>query len=290
MFKSIVIGGSGFLGSHLADFLSKKKHKVTIYDKKESSWKKKNQVFIKGNILNKKKLFDAIKNQDYVFMFAGLSDLDEALNKPIDSIKLNILATSYVAEACINSKVKRLIYASSVYSNSEEGGFYRCSKRSSEDYIFEYSKVSKLKFTILRYGSLYGPRSDKRNGLYKLLKNAINKKEVKYYGFPYNQRKYLHIHDSTLATYKILNKKYENKFINLYGNKIIKIKNLFKIFEKCLDFKIKTKYDRRQVVGHYIKKPTKLKIQTGITMKLKSAKGFQYQINKYIKYLEKNLL
>lgn len=47
MFKSIVIGGSGFLGSHLADFLSKKKHKVTIYDKKESSWKKKIKYSLK---------------------------------------------------------------------------------------------------------------------------------------------------------------------------------------------------------------------------------------------------
>lgn len=287
MYKSLVIGGSGFLGSHLSDYLSNKKHKVTVLDLKKSSWLKKQQEFVRGNILNKKCLDKVIKGKDFVFLYAGLSDLDEALRKPIKSIKLNILSTSLIAESCIKHNVKRLIYASSIYSNSMEGGFYRCSKRSAEDYILEYSKISKLKFTVLRYGSLYGPRSDIRNGLFKLIKNAITKRKVKYYGFPYNQRKYLHVEDATKFTFNILKKKYENKFINLEGNKTIKIENLLKLFENYLDYEIKKEYLKKKNIGHYIKKPTLLKIQSGININANPKRNFEASIKKYILELKK---
>ena len=89
---------------------------------------------------------------------------------------MNILATSLVSKYCVIHDVKRLIFASSIYANSEEGGFYSSSKRAAEDFILQFSKKYKLKFTILRYGSLYGPRSNYKNGLYRILINAIKKK------------------------------------------------------------------------------------------------------------------
>ena len=91
--KAIIIGGSGFLGSHVADSLTKKNFKVTIYDEKYPIFKNKKQKFVKGDILNFKKLKNLIQKQDYVFMFAGLSDLNDAVNNPIDSVKLNILSS-----------------------------------------------------------------------------------------------------------------------------------------------------------------------------------------------------
>ena len=53
--KITVFGGSGFLGSHVADKLSTNEHKVTIFDKKKSKWIKSNQNFILGDILDKVK-------------------------------------------------------------------------------------------------------------------------------------------------------------------------------------------------------------------------------------------
>ena len=81
MKKSLVIGGSGFLGSHLVDLLIKKGHSVTNLDIIKPKWNIDGQKFFKSNILNEKKLDIAIKKKDYVFLFAGLSDLDEALRK-----------------------------------------------------------------------------------------------------------------------------------------------------------------------------------------------------------------
>ena len=230
------------------------------------------------------------KNKDYVFLFAGMSDLDEALEKPITSLKLNVLATCLVVKYCIIHKVKRLIYASSIYATSKEGGFYSCSKRAAEDFISEYSKKQNLKFTILRYGSLYGPRSDKKNGLYKIIVNAIKRKKLAYYGYPYNKRKYIHVKTASILTYKSLHKKFENKYINLIGKENIKISGLFASIEKILKLSMQKKYYRNKNLGHYVTKPTKFKINYGKNLYLKKEIKFLKKLDEYVKYLQSMLI
>ena len=89
--KITVIGGSGFLGSYVADILSEQNHKVVIFDKIKSPWLRKNQKIIIGNILDFKKLETAISGSDIVYNFAALADIDDALKNPIESVKTNIL-------------------------------------------------------------------------------------------------------------------------------------------------------------------------------------------------------
>ena len=74
MTKITILGGSGFLGSVLADLLAKNnRYKVTVLDTKKKRPLLKNQIFIKGSILNENKLIKAIKGFKYVFNFAALS-------------------------------------------------------------------------------------------------------------------------------------------------------------------------------------------------------------------------
>ena len=89
--KIVVLGGSGFVGSHVADELSKKGHKVKIFDKKKSKWIRSDQEMCIGDILNLKDLDSVIKGADFVFHFAALSDINRALKEPINSIKLNLV-------------------------------------------------------------------------------------------------------------------------------------------------------------------------------------------------------
>ena len=125
----LVIGGSGFLGSHVCDQLSEAGHEVKVLDFVSSKWLKKNQTMIVGDLLNKKLLNDAVKGCNVVYNYAGISDLDEAMDKPYDTAEVNVLGNVNVLNACKLNGIQRYIYASTVYVYSRDGGFYRCSKQ-----------------------------------------------------------------------------------------------------------------------------------------------------------------
>lgn len=247
-----VFGGSGFLGSHVCDHLSYKGFKVIIFDKKKSPWLKKNQKMIVGDINDINSLKNSIKGSSVVYNFAGIADIDDSKNDPIETIKLNILGNSRIIEEVINQKIKRFVLASSMYVYSNEGSFYRCSKKSCEMYLEEYAKLYNLKYTILRYGSLYGPRSNIKNGLYSFIFNSIKKKKLYFNGNLNAIREYIHVLDAASLSVKILDKKYENKKIILTGNQNIKMNDLMKMIGEILNLKNKTIYtSRNKKKTHY---------------------------------------
>ena len=200
MKKAVVIGGSGFVGSHVADFLSQEGFQVVIYDAKESTWLRKDQEMVVGSVLNEETLKIVIKNAEIVYNFAAISDIEEAMSQPKNSAEVNILGNLNVLEACRINNVKRYIYASTVYVHSREGGFYRCSKQSAEHYVEEYQRLYGLDYTILRYGSLYGPRASNNNGLYQIVESAIKTGKVQYKGSSDSMREYIHVEDAARAS------------------------------------------------------------------------------------------
>ncbi|HQT26382.1 MAG TPA: NAD(P)-dependent oxidoreductase, partial [Burkholderiales bacterium] len=171
--KVVVFGGAGFLGSHVCDKLTLAGHDVVVFDRVPSLWLSDGQDMIVGDLLDADKVCEAVRGADAVYNFAALADLNRALDQPLETARINILGNIHVLEACRISKVRRFIYASTVYVYSREGGFYRCSKQAAEHYVEEYQKVFGLDYTILRYGSLYGPRADASNGLFRIVRNAL---------------------------------------------------------------------------------------------------------------------
>ena len=131
------------------------------------------------------------------------------------SLKINVLSTVQVLELCLKYNIKRFIYASTIYVNSVDGGFYRSSKKAAEDYIVEYNKIFGLNYTILRFGSLYGQRSDDTNGIRKILKNAIFNENISYSGSQQAVRRYINVLDAAKACVNTLRAKYNNKHIKI---------------------------------------------------------------------------
>ena len=147
MKKIIIFGGSGFIGLNLAKLLLKRNYKVTIFDQKKNNLKNKNLKHIIGNIENFKKVDRSIKGNDYVYNFAGIADIGESIYKPIETVKINILGTINTLESCVKHKIKKYLFASSIYVMSNQGAFYRASKKSCEIYIEEYNRRFNQKFT-----------------------------------------------------------------------------------------------------------------------------------------------
>ena len=253
--RVLIFGGSGFWGKSLSIYLSKKKHKVTIFDKKKIPLNLKSVKFIKGDILNLKQVIRATKNQDIVYNLAGISDIGDSIRNPILTTKINILGSVNTLEAAVKNKVKRYIFASSIYVLSSQGGFYKTSKKSVESFIEEYNKRDNLKYTILRYGSVYGPESDERNGIKKIITSCLKDKTIMYGGTSKAERRFLHVNDAIKASEVILRKKFVNTRVLITGSKKTKIKNLILQIKKILKINKKIIFKRKPMMGHYDKNP-----------------------------------
>ena len=274
-----VLGGSGFLGSHLCNTLSDKGYYVKIFDIKKFKKLKKRQKMYQGNIMDKKKLSLVIKGSDFVFNFAGLADLDEAKRKPMETIESNILGTLNALILCKKHKVKRFIQASSIYANTEEGGFYGRSKKAAEDYIEEYYNTYGLEYTILRFGSVYGTNANKSNGIYKIIINAIKNNKLIYGGTKKAKRKYVHVKDAAIACVSILKKKYRNQHLTITGTKTVKSYALMNFFSNYFKIpKNKIKYLKNE--GHYDSKPTPFKPRKGNNFYIKNGENFTQNLIK----------
>ena len=118
-----VIGGSGFLGTEVVKELLKKKYQVKVLDKNKPKISNKKLSYINGDIADNKVLERAIKNSLYVYNFAGIADLDYGASQPIKSIEQNILATVKMLDLCKKYKIKRFIFASTIYVYSSKRWF-----------------------------------------------------------------------------------------------------------------------------------------------------------------------
>jgi|TARA_B100000959_G_C14956689_1_gene614050 UDP-glucose 4-epimerase len=256
MDKVVVLGGSGFIGSHIADCLSDRGYQVTIFDRTESSYLRPDQNMVIGDILDTDLLGRTIKGAEFVYNFAGLTDLNQALDNPVKTIEVNILGNIYALEACRIHKIKRYVYASTMYVYSREGGFYRCSKQSSEHYIEEYQSVYNLDYTILRFGSIYGPRADETNGMYSIVNSALKTGRVQYKGDIESVREYIHVEDAALASVKILQPSYKNESIILTGQESIHINDLLKMIAEILKLDDDSiEFMEEKYNGHYVRTP-----------------------------------
>jgi UDP-glucose 4-epimerase len=249
--KVLVFGGAGFLGSHVADALTDSEYDVTIFDIKPSLYLRKDQKMIVGNILEEAQVFAAVKGQMIVYNFAGIADIDVAMDHPLEAVKVNVLGNTIILEACRTHKVQRFVFASSLYVYSKSGSFYRASKHSCELIIESYSQTFGLPYTILRYGSLYGPRADDRNGIYKFINQALREGRIVRPGDGKELREYIHAQDAAIGSVKILSDEFKNQSVILTGHQQIHVDDLLHMIREMLNNKIRIEYVPAENAYHY---------------------------------------
>ena len=191
--KSIITGGAGFLGCHLAEYLVKLNHKVIIIDNFSTGRltnleKIKRKVKIVKSDISKdgswKKNFN---NVDWVFHFASLADIVPSIENPKNYFSSNVNGTLNVLQACRKSKPKKFIYAASASCYGIPDKFpikenakinlmypYAFTKWQAEELIMHWAKIYNFPALSLRLFNVYGPGQD-ANGLSWVLPSFIIK-------------------------------------------------------------------------------------------------------------------
>lgn len=247
----LVTGGSGFLGSHVADALSDAGHHVTIFDIHKSPYLRFDQNMVTGDIMDIDKIEQCLYNIDAVYHFAGIADIDECKVRPVDTARINIMGTVQFLEVCRKMAIQRFIFASSAYVYSDAGFFYRSSKQACESFIENYAELYDLKYTCLRYGSLYGPRADERNSIYKLIQQAVKEGRIIYRGTGEELREFIHVQDAAKSSVKILDPEYENTYITLTGREKMRYADLLEMIKEMLSNRISIEIEPSTRKAHY---------------------------------------
>lgn len=193
----LVIGGAGFIGSHVIEELLKEDVKrVVVYDNfcrgstenlEKSLADSRCRIFeIGGDILQTDVLDAAMKRVDGVIHLAALWLL-QCYEFPRAAFDVNVLGTFNVLEACVANNVKRLIYSSSasVYGDAVQEPmteehpynnwtFYGATKIAGEHMFKAFHKRHGLEGVGLRYMNVYGARQDYRGAYIAVIMKILD--------------------------------------------------------------------------------------------------------------------
>lgn len=266
--KCLVIGGDGFLGSHVVDDLLDRGFEVSVFDRfhkgriKNLKHLKGKIKFHKGNFLNKWHLSRALKGVDYVFHFVSLSTPASTANDPHEEIRLNLDGTLQLLDLCVKYGVKKVVYPSSggaVYGNALEEvasettqprpvSPYAVTKLTIEEYLHFYKRQYGLDFVIYRIANPYGERQNPdgiQGAIPIFMKHMIKNEPLSIYGN--TVRDYIYVKDATRFIAESFDQNHKNTTYNVGTGKGVSLFELVLMLSKTTESTPKIKrLERRQ--------------------------------------------
>lgn len=225
----LVIGGEGYIGSKLVLALKKKGYNVSSFD-------------LPKNILNESELKVAIKGKDSVFLLAALAVLNYTDKNPQETFEVNVIGANNVARICAkNNVILNLASTSCIYGDPLETpsledrlinptDTYAASKAAGEYLVKMWGMAKQLKYNILRFGTVYGPSTNKdmRGDMacQIFMEAAVKKQSIEITGNGSQNRNFVHLDDLVRAMVLLVDEGIENATINLTGNESISINDI----------------------------------------------------------------
>jgi len=252
-----VIGGSGFIGSHIVDKLIEKGHDVTVFDIMKPQRPDVNHIVI--DIIDISKTTIALAGgYDVIYMLAAMADVNDVFNNPIEATEINIMGVANVLEAARRNHIKRVIFSSTIWvyemagveNVSEDTYFspvnvkhvYTASKLAAEMYLFAFQKLYGINFTILRYGIPYGPRARGGTVAAIFVKKAFSKEPLTINGDGLQYRNFIYVEDLAEGNVAALNEIAINKIYNIEGLRPISVKEVADTVKKIIGGDVKIVY------------------------------------------------
>jgi len=267
--KILVTGSSGFIGSHLTEYLVKKGYKVLAFDRynsnnhygwlEKSKYKKKIE-FILGDIRDYDSVNKAMRGCECVMHLAALIGIPYSYVSPTAYVKTNVEGTLNILESAKNLKLKQVIVTSTseVYGTaikkelSENDELkaqspYAASKIAADQLALSYHRSFGLPVKIIRPFNTFGPRQSARAVIPTIITQALLKNRIKI-GNLKATRDFLYVEDLCVAYEKVLkSNKLLGEVVNVGVDSEISIKDLIIKISKILNIKLTTVVEKKRV-------------------------------------------
>jgi UDP-glucose 4-epimerase len=174
--QTLILGGNGFIGSHLVDKLLTEGHKVRVFDRYDELYRRplSGVDYVHADFGNRGSLSEALKGVDWVFHLISTTLPKTSNDDPIFDVQSNLVETLSLLEQCVVHKVKKIVYVSSggtVYGiqpelpvNEDCPTRPECSygivKLAIENYLALFNRLYDLDYTVLRPSNPFGPRQN----------------------------------------------------------------------------------------------------------------------------------
>jgi UDP-glucose 4-epimerase len=256
--KILVTGGAGFIASNIVDAYIAAGHEVAVADNLTTG--KKENLNPKAEFfpvdIRDPRLAEVINEfaPDIINHHAAQIDVRKSVSDPVFNAEVNELGTLNLLNAAVQSKVGKIIFASTggaLYGEvAEKSGAaeahamepispYAITKRSVEMYLYAYWKLNGLKFTVLRYGNVFGPRQDPLGeaGVIAIFCGKMRQGEAPtIYGDGKQLRDYVYVSDVADANLLALTQG-ENEFFNVGTGVGTSVNELFAVLKELMGFK-----------------------------------------------------
>jgi UDP-glucose 4-epimerase len=172
--NALVLGGSGFIGSHLVDRLVRSGHRVSVMDRRHELYRTPlpNVVYHIGDFGNRAQLHAMLKDHDVVFHLVSTTVPRSSNDDPAFDVMSNVVETLCLLEDCVKERIRKVVFLSSggaVYGTpatlpvSEEDptnpvSSYGIAKLTIEKYLALFHRLHGLDYAIVRPSNPYGPR------------------------------------------------------------------------------------------------------------------------------------
>lgn len=273
-YNYLITGGAGFIGSTLANHLSKENSVIIIDDlsmgKEENLVKNSNLTFVNGLVTDKELMNEILSKNtfDYIFHLAAIASVADSVERPVETHQINFESVLMLLELIkkYQKDLKRLVFSSSaaVYGDEptlpkkEESVIrpltpYAVDKFAAEQYVLDYNHLYGIPTSAVRFFNVYGPNQNPESpysGVISILVDRYKKlqkgaeAEFTLFGDGSQSRDFVFIEDVIQALLLVASKEESlGRQFNVGTGEALDLNELIGVIDEALDIKLPIKYE-----------------------------------------------